>query len=54
MAEQNLHKNYKVVVVAAAGWSRIWPDLGTQIRPEPELDTNLGRTYFRITEQYTR
>jgi len=31
---------------------RVWPDLETQIRPEPEPEPNLGRTSFRITEQY--
>ena len=32
--------------------SQTWPDLGTQIRPEPELDSDLGRTCFGVTEQY--
>jgi len=36
-----------------SAWSWTWPDLGTQIQPNPELDPDLGRTCFGISEQYT-
>jgi len=32
--------------------NRTWPDLGTQIRPNTELEPDLRRNCFRITEQY--
>ena len=31
-----------------SGLSRIWPDLGTQIRPEPESDLDISLSLFLI------